>query len=136
MKALVAMFVLMAATADSSFIRQSDLPHDKWLSLQRNVEFLPAVDTTRRLSSSNKSPYNVEPFVEGESDYDEYQQAWRYLGFMIDCNDGGNYDDDGGSWDGGTGEGCSRYLVWAAVRSRIIFEVSTCGKKLMNVIVH
>jgi len=57
--------------------------------------------------------YSVAPFVEGESEYDEYQQAWRYLGFMIDCNDGYTFDDDG-SYDGGTGEGCSRYLLWAA----------------------
>jgi hypothetical protein len=142
MKALlVAVFTLMAASAKSSLIRQSDLPHDKWVSLQRNVEFLPAVDESfegqrqlRRLRSSYNSPYSVQPFVEGESDYDEYQQAWRYLGFMIDCNDGGN-DDDGGSWDGGTGEGCHRYLVWAAVRSHIIVEVPTCGKTLMIVTV-
>lgn len=137
MKAFVAVFVLMAATAKSSFIRQSDLPHDKWVSLQRNVEFLPSVDESfegqrelRRLSSSNNSPYSVQPFVEGESEYDEYQQAWRYLGFMIDCNDGGN-DDDDGSWDGGTGEGCHRYLVWAAVRSQKNVEVSTCDNTLM-----
>ena len=124
MKPPVSVFVLMAATvANCSFIRQSDLPHDKWVSLQRNVEFLPALDESferqrqlRRLRSNrNYSPYSVHPFVEGESDYDEYQQAWRYLGFMIDCNDGGD-DDDGGSWDGGTGEECHRYLVWAAVR--------------------
>ena len=118
MKALVAMFVLMTVTAKTSFIRQSDLPHDRWVSLQRNVEFLPVVDESfeeqrqlRRLSSRrNNSPYSIHPFVEGESEYDEYQQAWRYLGFMIDCNDGGNDDDDGG----GTGEGCHRYVVWAA----------------------
>ena len=42
---------------------------------------------------------------------------------MIDCNDPTAYyinDDDGngdsGSWDGGTGEGCTRYVLWAAVR--------------------
>ena len=28
------------------------------------------------------NPYSVQPFVEGMGDYDEYQQAWRLLGFM------------------------------------------------------
>jgi hypothetical protein len=121
-------FLSTLATASSTFIRQSDLLHDKWVSLQRNVEFLPATTEGRipyldgrklQSSSSYSSPYSVQPFVETESEYDEYQQAWRYLGFMIDCNDytyTGD-DDDGGSGDGGTGEGCHRYVLWAAVSS-------------------
>lgn len=65
--------------------------------------------------------YRVQPFAEGISEYDEYQQAWRFLGFMVDCNastdDDNNHEGGGGSgsWDGGTGEGCQRYLLWAAV---------------------
>jgi hypothetical protein len=124
-------FLSTLATAISTFIRQSDLPHDKWVSLQRNVEFLPATNEGRipnldgrklRSSRSNSSPYSVQPFVEAESDYDEHQQAWRYLGFMIDCNDytyvfAGDDDGGSGSGDGGTGEGCHRYVLWAAVSS-------------------
>jgi hypothetical protein len=67
--------------------------------------------------------YRVQPFVEGVSDYDEYQQAWRLLGFMIDCNSFSYYDaennnnDNHGSHDqNDTGEGCARYVIWAAVR--------------------
>jgi hypothetical protein len=120
-------FLSTLATTSSTFIRQSDLPHDKWVSLQRNVEFLPVTNEGRipdfdgrklQRSSSNSSPYSVQPFVEAESEYDEIQQAWRYLGFMIDCNDytyAGDDDDGGGSDDGGTGEGCHRYVLWAAV---------------------
>lgn len=67
----------------------------------------------------NNPQYRVQPFVEGVSDYDEYQQAWRLLGFMIDCD--GTYmnaDDDGGSGsedENDTGSGCARYVIWAAV---------------------
>lgn len=61
------------------------------------------------------NPYSVQPFVEGMSEYDEYQQAWRLLGFMIDCN---SVDDDGsGSGSGSedvTEDGCARYVLWAA----------------------
>lgn len=62
------------------------------------------------------NPYDVHPFVDGMSDYDGYQQAWRMLGFMIDCNDSSN--DENNNNGGGHGDeetnGCSRYVVWAA----------------------
>lgn len=67
-----------------------------------------------------QNTYRVQPFAEGISEYDSYQQAWRFLGFMVDCNAKTSDDDNqqgGGSNsnDGGTGEGCKRYLLWAAV---------------------
>lgn len=74
-------------------------------------------DDTTYQNRLNNPQYRVQPFVEGVSDYDEYQQAWRLLGFMIDCDDGST-DDDGGSGsedDYDTGLGCARYVVWAAV---------------------
>lgn len=64
--------------------------------------------------------YKVQPFADGVGEYDEYQQAWRFLGFMVDCNARSSNDDNNGggggsgSYDGGTGEGCKRYLLWAA----------------------
>lgn len=70
--------------------------------------------------------YNKDVFAEGQSDYDEYQQAWRYLGFFIDCEDSSRYSDDDdmygynnnhrdmGSGDKGTSDGCNRYVLWAA----------------------
>eukprot|EP00566_Odontella_aurita_P013132 CAMPEP_0113600024 /NCGR_PEP_ID=MMETSP0015_2-20120614/42478_1 /TAXON_ID=2838 /ORGANISM="Odontella" /LENGTH=476 /DNA_ID=CAMNT_0000508237 /DNA_START=85 /DNA_END=1512 /DNA_ORIENTATION=+ /assembly_acc=CAM_ASM_000160 len=135
---LVALFPSRASSVDSgssSFIRKSDLPaNGNWVSIKRTVEFLPATSNGRVLdgmdgvmdealrrqleTSPNNdldSPYSSQPFVDGESNYDEYQQAWRFLGFMIDCNDGvGDDDDAGDNWDGGTGEGCHRYILWAA----------------------
>ena len=79
-------------------------------------------------SSSTKtednSQYRVQPFVDGVSDYDAYQQAWRLLGFMIDCNNiqnsysnNNNNNNQHSGDNSGTGEGCTRYVLWAAVRS-------------------
>lgn len=132
MMSLTTLLLLLLASTSSvsaNYIRQSDLPHDEWVSVQRNVEYLPVLNYNnqkRRLEQEQDDEeeessttyyqdtfYNIQPFVDGEAEYDEYQQAWRYLGFMIDCNDGGSaaYDDDDG---GTTGEGCHRYLLWAA----------------------
>lgn len=64
------------------------------------------------------NPYSVQPFVEGMGDYDEYQQAWRLLGFMIDCNSVSSEEQDehGGSGSADVSEdGCARYVLWAAV---------------------
>jgi len=118
------------ATALRSFADKPNLLPDnrklqddsnKWVSLDQDTEFLQVLDgePARRLEASSSSggsnPYATQAFVDGEYEYDEYQQAWRYLGFMIDCDSSNDDDDDGsGSYDGGTGEGCSRYVVWAA----------------------
>jgi hypothetical protein len=68
--------------------------------------------------------YKVQPFADGIGEYDEYQQAWRFLGFMVDCNAKTSDDDDGsGSGDSGTGDGCKRYLLWAAVSILSFFHI-------------
>lgn len=61
--------------------------------------------------------YRIQPFADGIGEYDEYQQAWRYLGYMIDCNAREEEYDDDEHHDSfeGTGEGCKRYVLWAAV---------------------
>jgi hypothetical protein len=125
-----------------SFIDKPNLPgnleledeSNNWVSLDQKTEFLQVLDgeAARRLESSTGgssaiNPYATQAFVDGEYEYDEYQQAWRYLGFIIDC-DSSNDDDDGGSgsYDGGPGEGCSRYVVWAAVRTAGAGPSSCC----------
>jgi hypothetical protein len=88
---------------------------------RRNVEEV-VEDEAYVDESTINTMYNSQPFVEGVSDYDEYQQAWRLLGFMIDCDAVG--DDDVDSHDnknnnnGGqrSADGCGRFLIWAAVR--------------------
>ena len=114
---------------------------ENWMSVSEDVEFLPLLNNkngnngnkarrkTRSLEEdggegettgawADYDPFSVQPFVEGMSEYDEYQQAWRMLGFMIDCNPVGDDDDyeaSGGSGDEVTEEGCARYVLWAAV---------------------
>jgi hypothetical protein len=59
-------------------------------------------------------------FVDGtETYYDDYAQAWRLIGFYIDCN-AKEYEqeaDERRKLEGGEegGEACARYLLWAAV---------------------
>jgi len=113
-----------------------------WMSMSEDVQFLPVLNKglknkpRRKLSRSledeeeeeesyettgayaNYDPYSVQPFVEGMTGYDEYQQAWRLLGFTIDCNipyEDDDYQMSGGSQDGEITEaGCARYVLWAA----------------------
>ena len=74
-------------------------------------------------TTSSNSIYGTQPFIAGSGEYDSYQQAWRLLGFMIDCgnasNNNNNNQDNHNSRDNNylTGEGCQRYVIWAAVRS-------------------
>ena len=125
------------------YLRQADLnkyisgqnsinTDGQWRSVSEDVEVmmntnLPPLPKSRKLDETEAStttgsyteydPYSVQPFVEGMSEYDEYQQAWRLLGFMIDCN--GATDDDGEQSGSGsedtTEDGCARYVLWAAV---------------------
>jgi hypothetical protein len=129
-------------------VRQQDLPiaDQKWQSLNPDVEFIPAegIDpklfrrfleqgdegyydaeegtesTHMGMTAKMASIYNIESFAYGGDEYDEYQQAWRLLGFIIDCNP--MVDDDyyaGGSGDQGTEDGCARYVLWAAVSDNV-----------------
>jgi hypothetical protein len=90
----------------------------------------------------DNSQYRVQPFVEGVSDYDAYQQAWRMLGFMIDCNTISAYDqsqnnnnnDKHSNDNDGTGEGCTRYVLWAAVR-RFTQWIYPCTRSRHNLII-
>mmetsp|Transcript_26805 Transcript_26805/g.62659 ORF Transcript_26805/g.62659 Transcript_26805/m.62659 type:complete len:524 (-) Transcript_26805:297-1868(-) len=128
-------------------IHEEDLPvenaHEKWVSLNSDVEFLPSDSIDRKIvhrfleqgnyayeyqaageeesyggTAGLESIYNVEPFVYGVDEYDEYQQAWRLMGFIVDCYpmvDDDYYQNDGsGSGDQGTEDGCARYVLWAA----------------------
>jgi len=113
---------------------------ENWISISEDVEFLPLLNNDKRKKQKKKirktrsleeeggegdttgawadyDPYSVQPFVEGMSEYDEYQQAWRLLGFVIDCNlvqDDDYQSSHHSSGDEVTEEGCARYVLWAA----------------------
>jgi hypothetical protein len=117
------------------------LDTNQWVSLSQNVQFLPVLEQQKQQKAQRErrlrkleeqdeedeieyNPYYLQPFTEGMSDYNEYQQAWRMLGFMIDCDvsDGDNKKDRSheGSRDGTIeDDGCARFIVWASVRSTI-----------------
>jgi len=64
---------------------------------------------TRWLSSSSSSVYAESQTTQ----YDGYQQAWRLLGYFVDChqqNDGDNENED----ENGGDNSCKRYLLWGA----------------------
>jgi len=125
------------------FLRMRDLPgianpeSAEWVPMEGEAEtaFLPTDDTLKRYLEETGSgtwetynPYSVQPFVEGMGNYDEYQQAWRMLGFMIDCNQvsyakygNNNNNNRKHSNDGSSSTGCARYIIWAAV--------SFCGRR-------
>jgi hypothetical protein len=123
------------------------LDTNQWTSLSKDVQFLPVLEQKQRLQQHQHqqqvrgrerrlrkldeeedmmeeaveyNPYNLQPFNEALSDYNQYQQAWRMLGFMIDCDttDGESrqYQSHDRSGDEGVqDDGCVRFVVWAAV---------------------
>jgi hypothetical protein len=115
----------------------------EWITLDNGVEFQPGSDLDPRLeharelwSRTSKTDSGFQNdnafekiFIDGtETHYDEYSQAWRYLGFYIDCDavPTCNNDDDLEDCDerrkrGLEGDedqdvyGCMRFLLWASV---------------------
>uniref|UniRef100_A0A7S1G2Q6 Uncharacterized protein n=1 Tax=Corethron hystrix TaxID=216773 RepID=A0A7S1G2Q6_9STRA len=53
--------------------------------------------------------FNSDPYEQ----FDEWSIGWRMLGGYIDCTIKMNYDGDGGG-GGDDGQGCDRYIIWAA----------------------
>lgn len=71
----------------------SSLGKNEWMSTSKDVQFMPVMNAPPRIRNLEDTeeeqqttgsweqfdPYSVQPFVEGMSEYDEYQQAWRML---------------------------------------------------------
>lgn len=103
------------------------LPADDFAQSQFDVDYLVQEHHARKLAASKNylSGY-ANQFVDGAgSYYNDYAQAWRLLGFYIDCNAPFNnnnecYDEGGGGGgrDGDDGAACQRYLLWAAVSTQ------------------
>jgi hypothetical protein len=72
---------------------------------------------------SSSSVYGSNYYADTQQTYyDGYAQAWRYLGWYVDCNGGSNryYDRSQHSHSGDNSNNignnyCQRYLMWAAV---------------------
>mmetsp|Transcript_10870 Transcript_10870/g.18015 ORF Transcript_10870/g.18015 Transcript_10870/m.18015 type:complete len:449 (-) Transcript_10870:54-1400(-) len=101
-----------------------------WVSLSPNTQFrLADTDATnekgRRLRAAQdrflqeetetEAPFTSEAavFVDSqETYYDGYQQAWRMLGFVVDCEK--SADNRRSLNEGDEDVACTRYLLWAA----------------------
>jgi hypothetical protein len=61
-------------------------------------------DDPERMLGYSSSPYGTNIFADSEyTYYDGYQQAWRMLGFYVDCSGQSS---------------CTRYLLWAMVSGK------------------
>lgn len=93
----------------------------EWITLDRGVEFQPNDEAMtnpslrlaqhRFLNSANKSPFAAQ-----DDYYLGYAQAWRMLGFFVDCDESVQGDNRDHRNLGGENrrETCQRYLLWAA----------------------
>jgi hypothetical protein len=100
-------------------------------SVAKDAEaFLPYSEATeltvaeyRQLASSS-SHSSSSNFIDSSEYYDGYQQAWRLLGFYIDCSQrerDGNDEHHSHDEDGRNSKSrCVRYLIWAAVSIDIV----------------
>jgi hypothetical protein len=119
---------LVSAVQLKGYLSKGNIPSSgkEWVTLDNGVEFQPSEDVEPHLDHVRKlwsSTGNTDDsvFADGtETYYDEYAQAWRLLGFYIDCN---HCDEDGSNEASCVQKGeepvCQRYLLWAAVSSRI-----------------
>jgi hypothetical protein len=118
--------VLAAASYPSGRLHKSELPStgEDWIDMPEGASFQPATTldqekaTALRRAQRRFLGYDQQ-FVDGsETYYDDYAQAWRLVGFYIDCN-AEEYeqeaDDRRKLEDNEDSTACERYLLWAAV---------------------
>jgi hypothetical protein len=117
------------ATVLRKMMDEYNIPSGRdWMSLSKNVDYMPAPaqDLPQlRIAQKRLLNYYKQDFVDGlETQYNEYAQAWRYMGLYMDCgyavarrleeqaaeqNQGERHAAQAASGS------CMRYLLWAAV---------------------
>ena len=88
------------------------------MSLEEGLEFQPgpktkpSIEEARRLftGQSKNAQFNTL-FVDGNVQYEPYSQAWRFLGWYIDCEESIDNENTNDS-------SCQLSLLWAAVSIR------------------
>ena len=96
---------------------------------------LPAVaedsgDDNYNYGGGGSTVYGTNAYADSSATYyDGYAQAWRYLGWYVECNGGSNryFQQDSHSHSGSQDNQqvygnnfCQRYLMWAAVSLAIV----------------
>lgn len=130
---------LTAANALSGIDINIDSP---WTKISDNVAFQQntninsadkkgidnaAEEAIHRFLGSQKTgqttDFGVSPYENGMlstgTEWNSYQLAWRLLGYYVDCNQNGNKKNRNLKDDGGGGDACTRYVMYAVVSGRI-----------------
>jgi hypothetical protein len=113
-----ALFVLLVGLQWATAIDMPSGTH--WMSLSKSVEFMPT-DTQDapqlRAAQHRLLNYFKDDFADGlETQYNEYAQAWRYMGLYIDCDaDVQNAQRRQLEQQQDNENACKRYLLWGAV---------------------
>jgi hypothetical protein len=124
---ITSLFVFAFATGDTigGPSDRTFLPDENWVSLSATTDFLPAPSGTSQALRQAQRRFlgYADSFVDGNTYYDEYSQAWRVLGWYIDCSEYSsqrkrelenvNQDDAANNGAKSTLQ-CERYLLWAA----------------------
>jgi hypothetical protein len=109
-----------ASLTDHAALRDAE----HWVSLSEDVEFLPFTLEAHNEDHESVARRAQKSFFSSQVDssvdtfntyYDAYSQAWRYLGFYIDCSNNNNNRDNHKRELGENQAYCRRYLIWAAV---------------------
>jgi hypothetical protein len=133
---LLAVAQTVLAGGPQGRLRKSELPStgEDWIAMPEGASFQPATilhaeksQSTKLQSAQRRFLGYDKQFVDGtETYYDDYAQAWRLVGFYIDCNAVeteqesdrrrklNDYDDYDAEEQDGTSP-CARFLLWAAV---------------------
>lgn len=105
----------------------------------RNAEMVPEEKLSpnlRRELWGNKQSSSVQ-FANPGDDYDMWQQAYRMLGGFIDCDhhkdEDGSHDNEDRDGDGGQ-QGCSRWMLWAAVSFSLLLRKSVSSRQSLYVL--
>ena len=125
---LLTVSTIVNAAHLKGYLTAEDIPSSSkdWYTLENGVEFQPSDDTDVRLEHARKlwgtSKKQDDPiFLDGsETYYDANAQAWRLLGFYIDCNHCQDGSNEAACIQAGQQTTCQRFLLWAAVSC-------TCG---------
>lgn len=148
MASALLLLVLPVLSQGRLFYTKTDLPDNAWTMEDDGSGFMPAADPEalaymknfhsqkmqeqqqremESSSASSSSSSNSNYFVDGSETYwADGSQAWRLLGFYIDCysfSSGYNeahrsLKDENNQYQNIMNGACVRYLLWAAVRSR------------------
>jgi hypothetical protein len=143
MTSFASALLLLMLPAVGAMTTQNFSSDQNWVSVSESMEFLPAdiedesSPALRRVQQRMLNYYQSDMVDGMETQYNEYAQSWRLLGFYTECQDNAAGQgarrrlEDAAAQDNGQGnddqaaqeyqdaavsQNCQRYLLWGAVR--------------------